>query len=80
MARSDDYEVRAACTSCGDEEEALRVASHPAPRDDWRGACWEVYGIRIRNRYSPGGQATSVALTSIGGYKTHTLLSGTSVK
>jgi hypothetical protein len=27
MARSDDYEVRAACTSCEDEEEALRVAS-----------------------------------------------------
>jgi hypothetical protein len=50
IVRSDGYEVQAECTYCGREEEALRVASHPALRDYWCMACWEGHGIRIRNR------------------------------
>jgi DNA-binding MarR family transcriptional regulator len=50
IVRSDGYEVQVGCTYCGSEGEALRVASHPALRDYWCTSCWEMHGIRIRNR------------------------------
>ena len=50
IVRSDGYEVQAGCTYCGSDEEALRVASHPALQDYWCMACWKAQGIRIRNR------------------------------
>jgi DNA-binding MarR family transcriptional regulator len=50
IVRSDAYEVQGRCTSCGTEDEALRVASHPVLRDYWCANCWEIHGIQIRNR------------------------------
>ena len=44
IVRSDGYEVQVGCTYCGKDIEALRVASHPALRDYWCKACWEVHG------------------------------------
>lgn len=50
IVRSDGYEVQVGCTYCGKDIEALRVASHPALRDYWCKACWEVHGRQIRQR------------------------------
>ena len=54
IVRSDGYEIQVGCTSCGRDEEALRVASHPVLRDYWCLACWKVMGRRlVTRRLSP---------------------------